>query len=62
MTSAMKIPVTNANGGGALKRANAARHKINTTFLAVLGKFSNVAIQENFGNPQETTEAPKISI
>jgi hypothetical protein len=40
---AITIPVSNARGAGKLNNKNANRQIINTTRLAVLGKFSNVA-------------------
>jgi hypothetical protein len=43
MKIAIIIPVSNAKGAGKLNNKNANKQIINTTCLAVLGKFSNVA-------------------
>jgi hypothetical protein len=45
MINATKIPVTKAIGEESGNRINKSNNKRNTAFLAVLGKFSNVAIR-----------------
>lgn len=56
------MPASSAMGGGVPSKINATRHKINTTFLAVLGKFSNVAfIKDVFRYSPRKYQTSKIT-